>query len=89
MAALIMQLGISMLTCIFLCVFAGRFLMVALGQPFWFPVFIVLGILSGFRSCYRLIVRSGGLSPGSGVQHDSDQYDDQDEDDRDEREIYP
>ena len=38
MLALITQLGISMLTCIFL-------------------VFLILGILAGFRSCYTIILR--------------------------------
>ena len=89
MATLILQLGISMLTCIFLCVFAGLFLAGKLGQPFWFPLFLVLGILSGFRSCYYLILRSGGFEPGEGGQYDDILQDDQDEGDQDERDIFP
>ena len=47
MLALITQLGISMLTCIFLCMIAGKFLAESL----------ILGILAGFRSCYTIILR--------------------------------
>ena len=51
MLALITQLGISMLTCIFLCMIAGKFLAERL------HAFLILGILAGFRSCYTIILR--------------------------------
>lgn len=57
MLALITQLGISMLTCIFLCMLAGKFLSEKLHVDWIFPVFLLLGILAGFRSCYTIISR--------------------------------
>ena len=57
MLALITQLGISMLTCIFLCMLIGRFLSEKLQLEWIFPVFLLLGILAGFRSCYTIILR--------------------------------
>lgn len=57
MLALITQLGISMLTCIFLCMLAGRFLSERFHSDWIFPVFLLLGILAGFRSCYTIISR--------------------------------
>jgi uncharacterized membrane protein YfcA len=53
MLALITQLGISMLTCIFLCMIAGKFLAERLHADWIFLVFLILGILAGFRSCYN------------------------------------
>ena len=55
MLALITQLGISMLTCIFLCMIAGKFLAERLHADWIFLVFLILGILAGFRSCYTII----------------------------------
>lgn len=57
MLALITQLGISMLTCIFLCMIIGRFLSERLHADWVFPIFLLLGILSGFRSWYKIITR--------------------------------
>ena len=44
--ALVLQLGITMLTCIFLCLFLWRFLADRLGIPALFPILLVLGILA-------------------------------------------
>lgn len=49
MLALITQLGISMLTCIFLCMIAGKFLAERLHADWIFLVFLILGILAGFQ----------------------------------------
>lgn len=57
MLALITQLGISMLTCIFLCMLVGRFLFEKLHADWIFPLFLLLGILAGFRSCYTIVSR--------------------------------
>lgn len=57
MLALITQLGISMLTCIFLCMLVGKFLSERLHADGIFLVFLLLGILAGFRSCYTIISR--------------------------------
>lgn len=57
MLALITQLGISMLTCIFLCMLVGRFLSERLDADWIFLIFLILGILAGFRSCYTIILR--------------------------------
>ena len=57
MLALITQLGISMLTCIFLCMIIGKFLFERLQISWIFPLFLLLGILAGFRSCDMMIMR--------------------------------
>ena len=57
MLALITQLGISMLTCIFLCMLAGKFFSEKLHADWIFLIFLILGILAGFRSCYAIISR--------------------------------
>ena len=58
MLALITQLGISMLTCIFLCMIAGKFLAeAAILTVIGGLIGIILGILAGFRSCYTIILR--------------------------------
>ncbi len=54
---LISQLGICMLTAIFLCVFAGRFLAQQFHQELFFPFMLLLGVLAGMRSCYDVIRR--------------------------------
>lgn len=55
MLPLISQLGTCMLTCIFICVFLGSFLARELHQELLFPLMLVLGILAGMRSCYKMI----------------------------------
>lgn len=57
MLVLISQLGICMLTSIFLCVFLGKVLMDRLHCELIFPAFLLVGILAGFRSCYSIICR--------------------------------
>ena len=57
MLALITQLGISMLTCIFICMIIGKFLARQLDIDWVVLVFLLLGILAGFRSCYKIIMR--------------------------------
>ena len=60
MTALIMQLGITMLTAILLCGIPGRIIAGRTGHPLIFPLFLVLGILAGFRSCFQIIERFTG-----------------------------
>lgn len=57
MLALITQLGISMMTCIFLCMIIGKFLSERMHIDWIFLIFLLLGILSGFRSWYKIISR--------------------------------
>lgn len=52
--ALITQVGLSMLTPIFLCVFVGNFLENKFHIPIFIPL-VILGILAGFRNCYYLV----------------------------------
>lgn len=51
---MITQIGISMLTPIFMCVFIGLKLDQWLSTKYWFMIFLVLGILAAFRSVYVL-----------------------------------
>ena len=60
MTALIMQLGITMMTAILLCGIPGRIIADRTGHPLIFPLFLVLGILAGFRSCFQIIERFAG-----------------------------
>lgn len=55
MLALISQLGICMLTSIFICVFLGWWLVQKLHQDLLFPLMVVIGIMAGVRSCYKVI----------------------------------
>ena len=61
MLVLIFQLGITMLTGIFLCGTIGILLGRALGIIIIFPVLLTVGIIAGFRSCYRIIKRFEAL----------------------------
>ena len=42
---------------IFLCMIIGRFFSEKLQLDWLFLVFLLLGILAGFRSCYMIILR--------------------------------
>lgn len=64
MLVLVSQLGISMLTCIFLCMIAGKILSERLHFDWIFPAFLILGALAGFRSCYHVILRFADLGVG-------------------------
>lgn len=57
MLVLITQLGICMLVPVFICVFAGQYLSQRLGITLIFPLFLLLGILAGFKSVYQTIKR--------------------------------
>ncbi|MCQ2491854.1 MAG: AtpZ/AtpI family protein [Lachnospiraceae bacterium] len=58
MLFLISQLGITMLTSIFLCMFIGLFLDRKLGTHYFFIPFLLLGIGGGFKGVYNLIIRA-------------------------------
>lgn len=55
MISLITQLGITMLTSIFLCMFIGLWIDQKFSTHFFIP-FLLLGIAGGFRGVYTLIV---------------------------------
>ena len=61
MIVLILQLGLTMMTAIFLCGMIGWFLGDRLHNLLFFPLFLFLGILAGFRSCYRMILKFTSL----------------------------
>lgn len=52
--ALITQLGLGMLTPVLLCVLLGLFLQKQFGLDWMLPL-IILGILAGCRSCWKLL----------------------------------
>lgn len=60
--ALITQLGLSMLTPVLLCVLLGLFLQKQFGLDGMLPL-IILGILAGCRSCWRLLKQQNQSSP--------------------------
>lgn len=55
--ALITQLGISILAPVFLCVYLGSFLDTRFGWSTFVPL-LILGILSGVRNAYILVMKS-------------------------------
>ncbi|MDD3185673.1 MAG: AtpZ/AtpI family protein [Anaerostipes sp.] len=52
--ALITQLGVTMLTSVFLCMFVGLWLDKKFSTHFFIP-FLILGILGGMRGVYNLV----------------------------------
>ena len=65
MLGLITQLGLTMLTSIFLCMFTGLWIDRKFSTHF-FVVFLILGILGGIKAVYTLIRRMD-----SGSEEDS------------------
>ncbi|MDO4169692.1 MAG: AtpZ/AtpI family protein [Lachnospiraceae bacterium] len=57
MISLITQLGITMLTSIFLCMFIGLWIDRKFSTHFFIP-FLLLGIAGGFRGVYTLVVNA-------------------------------
>ena len=56
MLALISQLGIIVLVCIFGCFFVGTFIDSKFNtDPIFTIIFLVLGVASGFNSVYRYL----------------------------------
>ncbi|MDD6207808.1 MAG: AtpZ/AtpI family protein [Clostridiales bacterium] len=53
--AMIFQVGISMMTPIFLCAAAGCFLDKTFHMQIWFLILVFLGIAAGFRNTYYLL----------------------------------
>ncbi|MDO4977737.1 MAG: AtpZ/AtpI family protein [Eubacteriales bacterium] len=88
MLVLISQLGINMMVSIFLCAWLGSFVARVTGVEFLFVIFLFLGMLAGFRSCYSVITRFVNLkSSDEGYQKREDLTEDEDnrEDKWDER----
>ena len=65
MLLLISQLGITMMVPIFFCVWLGSVVVRKTGIDFLFVVFMVIGALAGFRSCYHIIRRFVSLKSSS------------------------
>lgn len=55
--ALGLQLGVTMLVCIFVSLFIGRFLAARIGKEGIIPFFIMLGALAGIRAWQKMIRR--------------------------------
>ena len=55
--SLITQIGITLLTTVFLCIFIGYKMDEKFGTSFWFPIWLILGLLTGFRNIYTLVKR--------------------------------
>lgn len=53
--SLILQLGITMMVPIFLCLFLGIWLDRLFGTGFLVIVLLVLGMLAGFRNAYYMV----------------------------------
>ena len=55
---IIMQIGLTMIGCIFFCLFIGIFLDNFLGtRPIFIIIFIILGVLGGANTVYRQILK--------------------------------
>lgn len=55
--SLITQIGITLLTTVFLCIFIGYKMDEKFGTSFWFPIWLILGLLAGFQNIYNLVKR--------------------------------
>lgn len=64
MIVLVTQIGICMMVPVFLCVFAGQWASRKLDNMLIFPLFLLIGILAGFRSSWQMISRFTGLKFG-------------------------
>lgn len=81
MLVLISQLGINMMVSIFLCAWLGSFVARVTGVEFLFVIFLFLGILGGFRSCYSVITRFVSLKSSDEMSRKIDQIIDQERED--------
>ncbi len=70
MLALISQLGISMMVPIFMCGWIGSYVSDKVGMPFLMVIFLILGILAGFKSCYSVIRHMVDLDDGKKSEDD-------------------
>ena len=52
---LITQIGLAILTTVFLSIFIGYQLDSRLGTSFWFPIWLVIGLLAGIQNIYKLV----------------------------------
>ena len=55
--SLISQIGLTLLTTVFLCIFIGYKMDEKFGTSFWFPIWLILGLLAGFQNIYNLVKR--------------------------------
>lgn len=65
MLLLISQIGITMMVPIFFCAWLGSLVVKKTGIELLFVLFLIIGILAGFRSCYHMIRRFTSLKSGS------------------------
>lgn len=77
MVALISQLGITMMVALFMCAGIGYLISQKTGNELWFLLFLFIGMLAGFRSCYDIIRRFVDLS--SSVEKAEDQQSEESE----------
>lgn len=81
MLLLISQLGITMMVPIFFCGWLGSLVAGKTGIDILILVFLVIGIMAGFRSCYHIIRRFTSLKSSTleddypGIESDSDMKD--------------
>ncbi|MBQ6393114.1 MAG: AtpZ/AtpI family protein [Eubacterium sp.] len=65
MLLLISQLGITMMVPIFFCTWLGSMVVKKTGIDILILVFIIIGVMAGFRSCYHIIRRFTSLKSSS------------------------
>ena len=65
MLLLISQLGITMMVPIFSCTWLGSMVVKKTGIDILILVFIIIGVMAGFRSCYHIIRRFTSLKSSS------------------------
>ena len=52
---LITQIGLAILTTVFLSIYIGYQLDNRLGTSYWFPIWLVIGLIAGFQNIYKLV----------------------------------
>lgn len=62
--AMLMQIGLAMMTCMALSFGIGYYLDRLLGTKYWIMIFLLIGILASIRSLFILVGKIGGNTKG-------------------------
>lgn len=79
MLSLISQIGITILTTVFMCLAIGLLLDYFLGTHLLI-IFIILGVLASFKSVYMLLVKVGVITNTSTDSQNAQSLDEEDDD---------
>lgn len=52
---LISQVGLTLLTTVFLSIYIGTKMDGSFGTSYWFPIWLVIGLLAGFQNIFKMV----------------------------------